>query len=254
MPNIYEMLNAPTTAEYVRALCGLGERVTEEHRLLFQAHYNAPERAITAKNLAAVAAIEGGWAVVNSRYGKLGHALCDYLGIKPQLRPDDTYQWWSVWSRGWNTPEGFVWQMLPAVATALEELGWVSNGDFALPDELPKPEVYIEGAKQTVVVNRYERDRGARVQCLKAHGTKCCVCTFDFGAVFGSEAEGYIHVHHLTPLSEIGEAYQIDPVRDLRPVCPNCHAMIHLGGRTRTIEEVRKLLHRNAPNTGESGS
>jgi 5-methylcytosine-specific restriction protein A len=60
--------------------------------------------------------------------------------------------------------------------------------------------------------------------------------------VFGPDASGFIHVHHLTPLSEIGQEYLVDPVRDLRPVCPNCHAVIHLNGEIRTIEEVRKML------------
>ncbi len=34
--------------------------------------------------------------------------------------------------------------------------------------------------------------------------------------------EGFIHVHHLKPLSEVGYEYRVDPIRDLRPVCPNC--------------------------------
>ena len=52
----------------------------------------------------------------------------------------------------------------------------------------------------------------------------------------------YIHVHHLYPLSEAGEEHEVDPATDLRPVCPNCHAVLHLNGRCRTIEEVRQLL------------
>ena len=30
-----------------------------------------------------------------------------------------------------------------------------------------------------------------------------------------------IQVHHLVPLSAIGKKYRVDPIRDLRPVCPN---------------------------------
>ena len=41
---------------------------------------------------------------------------------------------------------------------------------------------------------------------------------------------------------------EVDPVADLRPVCPNCHAVIHLGGACRTIEEVRRLLKSAVPN------
>ena len=53
---------------------------------------------------------------------------------------------------------------------------------------------------------------------------------------------GFIHVHHLRPLSEIRGEYMVDPVADLCPVCPNCHAVIHYGGRLRGIDEVRQLL------------
>ena len=69
----------------------------------------------------------------------------------------------------------------------------------------------------------------------------------NFGAVYGEEATGYIHVHHLRPLAEIGREYVVDPVEDLRPVCPNCHAVVHLGGRCRTTDEVKRLLERNKP-------
>ena len=49
-------------------------------------------------------------------------------------------------------------------------------------------------------------------------------------------------VHHLRPLSEIGAGYKLALVKDLRPVCPNCHAMIHTRVPVYTIEEMKKLL------------
>ena len=113
--------------------------------------------------------------------------------------------------------------------------------EFTLPDEVSSSGL-IEGAARTITVNAYERNAEARRKCLAAHGTECCVCGFNFGARYGPEADGYIHVHHVRPLSEIGGEYVVDPVVDLRPVCPNCHAVLHLGGRCRSIEEVRQLL------------
>jgi predicted HNH restriction endonuclease len=62
--------------------------------------------------------------------------------------------------------------------------------------------------------------------------------------VYGPLAEGFIHVHHVKQLSEIGAEYEVDPVADLRPVCPNCHAVIHLGGECRGIDQVRQLWQR----------
>ena len=111
-----------------------------------------------------------------------------------------------------------------------------------LPEELTEPTRFLEGASLRVSVNAYERNPEARRRCIDYHGTKCCICSFSFGAMYGAEAEGYIHVHHLRPLSEISDEYEVDPIEDLRPVCPNCHAVLHLGGRCHTIDEVRQLL------------
>jgi 5-methylcytosine-specific restriction protein A len=62
---------------------------------------------------------------------------------------------------------------------------------------------------------------------------------------YGSEAAGIIHVHHVVPLSEIGKQYEVDPVRDLRPVCPNCHTVIHAAKQARTVEQVAKMISRS---------
>jgi 5-methylcytosine-specific restriction protein A len=58
---------------------------------------------------------------------------------------------------------------------------------------------------------------------------------------------GYIHVHHIVPLSAIKESYVVDPVTDLVPVCPNCHAIIHRKMPPYLIEEVRALRRRSLP-------
>jgi hypothetical protein len=112
----------------------------------------------------------------------------------------------------------------------------------SLPGELLPDQQLTEGAVRHVLVNRYERDPLARQRCIAHYGPTCVVCGFNFGAVYGPAADGFIHVHHLRPLSEIGSEYVVDPVADLRPVCPNCHAVIHLGGGCRSIEQVQQLL------------
>jgi hypothetical protein len=111
-----------------------------------------------------------------------------------------------------------------------------------LPEELDVSTPVREGATYQVTVNAYERNPIARGRCIAHYGPTCVVCALNFGAVYGPLAEGLIHVHHVKPLSEIGEEYEVDPVADLRPVCPNCHAVLHHGGRCRTIEEVCELL------------
>jgi predicted HNH restriction endonuclease len=115
---------------------------------------------------------------------------------------------------------------------------------FGVPQGVPPAAPLVEGAVCRVSVNAYERNPEARRQCIEAHGTSCCICGFSFGAVYGEVAEGYIHVHHLRSLSEIGGEYVVDPVTDLRPVCPNCHAVLHRRIPAFTIEEVRGFLGR----------
>ena len=95
------------------------------------------------------------------------------------------------------------------------------------PDEVQQEATYIEGAAIQVTVNRYERDRKARQAALEWHGYQCKVCGLDMARVYGEIAKGFIHVHHLIPLSEIKENYLVNPKTDLIPVCPNCHAMLH---------------------------
>ena len=134
-------------------------------------------------------------------------------------------------------------QLITVTEALLRAGGTTPNWtEFQLPDEVPSGAVYSEGSVRTVVVNRYERDPQARLACISAHGGSCCVCGFNFAAVYGPEAQGYIHVHHLRPLSEVGGDYIVDPVADLRPVCPNCHAVLHLRGLCLTIDEVRRLM------------
>lgn len=55
----------------------------------------------------------------------------------------------------------------------------------------------------------------------------------------------FIHVHHLKPLSEIRKEYKVDPIRDLRPVCANCHAVIHSRKPAYTMEEMKEMYKNN---------
>lgn len=88
-------------------------------------------------------------------------------------------------------------------------------------------EPLCEGDGKSVTLNKYERNPKARAACLAYHGTACAVCGMDFGKVYGPAFAGKIEVHHVVPLSEIKENYVVDPIRDLIPVCPNCHTALH---------------------------
>jgi 5-methylcytosine-specific restriction protein A len=49
-------------------------------------------------------------------------------------------------------------------------------------------------------------------------------------------------VHHLVKISSSGAEHEVDPVTDLRPVCPNCHAMLHRKDPPYTLEEIATNL------------
>jgi 5-methylcytosine-specific restriction enzyme A len=238
---IYKQNCSPSVEEYVEGLRAIESHMNELQRRLLVEQYHAPERSVTGKQLASLAGLKS-WSPVNSQYGRLGHMFCDATGHEPDRRRGGGSRWWAMWSLGYPTSKGFVWEMLPEVAEALERLDWVKFAEAKIPEEVISERRFVEGATRSISVNAYERNPEARRRCLEIHGTECVVCEIDLELVYGTIAQGFIHVHHLKPLSDIGEEYEVNPKTDLKPVCPNCHAIVHLGGKTRSIEEVRELV------------
>jgi 5-methylcytosine-specific restriction enzyme A len=122
---------------------------------------------------------------------------------------------------------------------------------YAADDERPIPgsmadevadQSFVEGAVTTVTVNAYERNPKARKACLEHYGFSCQICSFDFEKKYGEIGHAFIHVHHLIPLSETDGEYTIDPINDLMPVCPNCHAIIHRARPALMPEQIRNCL------------
>ena len=105
-------------------------------------------------------------------------------------------------------------------------------------------ELLIEGAMRDILTNKYERNRKARARCIAHYGTACQICGMDFGAFYGEAFAGKIEVHHRKPLYEIQEDYVVDPIKDLIPVCPNCHLILHSKkDGVYSVEEVKHMLH-----------
>lgn len=112
------------------------------------------------------------------------------------------------------------------------------------PDEIDEntQKSIIEGGKKRVVVNAYERDPKARQLCIDKYGYNCRVCGLNFENKYGEIGKNFIHVHHLKPLSDLKDEYEVNPREDLKPVCPNCHAMLHKKKPPYGIEELKKLI------------
>jgi 5-methylcytosine-specific restriction protein A len=136
------------------------------------------------------------------------------------------------------------------VVPALEEV-WLTylilnNSDAAhrLVDSTENK--FVEGKSHEFLSVRFERNPYARNACLEFYGYKCSVCDFDFQEFYGEIGRYFIHVHHLTQVSSIGKQYEVDPVKDMRPVCPNCHAILHKRNIPFTIDELKSKIKKTA--------
>ena len=144
--------------------------------------------------------------------------LCGLLNIQPTEK-GRTY--WSIGSK----------------AAAPKKI--LRGGEPGFPDEM---EEHLEGATKKVFVNAYERNPKARAACIKQYGVTCIVCTFNFQSKYGPIGEGFIHVHHLKPIAKQSGEHVVNPDTDLRPICPNCHAMLHVSDPPLTIEELVEIV------------
>lgn len=153
----------------------------------------------------------------------------------------------------WHTQSSGI--LIPNdIADAIEQL-WASRdaaGQSSLPEELPAGPVYIEGLGRQIVVNAYERNATARKKCLEHHGYSCACCNAALSNIYGPIADGFIHVHHVKPIADIGQSYAVDPINDLVPVCPNCHAIIHLNNPPLSVADVRELLAAHAQHSSNA--
>lgn len=130
--------------------------------------------------------------------------------------------------------------------TSPVELDWVFDpialdSGYTSADEVPNI-AFREGSVGEVTINAFERSPTARQACIAHWGSRCIVCGLSFDERYGELGQGFIHVHHLIPLAAVSGTYEVDPVIDLRPVCPNCHAMLHRKDPPLAIDELRALL------------
>lgn len=106
----------------------------------------------------------------------------------------------------------------------------LSDGETFPEDERRIDPEALEGGLVTYLIQRRERDPGLRAKKLRqsvADGQPiaCVVCGFNFGEVYGERGEGYIEVHHVTPLYVSGRTKTT--LKDLVLLCANCHRMCH---------------------------
>lgn len=115
------------------------------------------------------------------------------------------------------------------------------SGDYKIQSASEEPTL-SEGEQSEITLTKYERSGQAREACLKFYGYSCNACGFNFESVYGNIGKEFIHVHHIVPISEQGGEYKVNPIRDLIPLCANCHSIVHRQIPPLSIPELRALL------------
>ncbi|MED9970595.1 MAG: HNH endonuclease [Ruminococcus sp.] len=119
-----------------------------------------------------------------------------------------------------------------------------ARGEIIYPQDIDEINSY-EGAKKRIVVNSYERNAFERKRCIDHYSKNgrisCQICGFDFGEFYGENYRNLIEVHHIKPISEIGKSYKIDGTKDLIPLCPNCHMVVH-SKNAESIDDLKERI------------
>ena len=145
-----------------------------------------------------------------------------------------------------TTPQGPI-KMTEELANYVDDFLYDNVFSEKLSSGQEIPSDCYEGVKYSINVNRYERSSVARNKCIEKKGCKCIVCGMDFEEMYGEIGKGFIHIHHVVPISTINKNYRVNYEKDLVPVCPNCHAMLHYGekGKVLTVDDLKRIIDKN---------
>ncbi|NLF72442.1 MAG: HNH endonuclease [Candidatus Anammoximicrobium sp.] len=227
--------------------CGNTKRIKDGDRVFFLRQ--GEDRGMVGAGYATKDAYPG--AHWSEKGKKAIYVDFDYETLLPlsfRLRIEDLEQanlgvaWDNLMASGRRVPVEFEADLESLWQDHLDRIGWQGRTRYLQPDEVPNAKTYVEGATRRVTVNAYERNREARKKCIAYYGPTCAACGFDFGRVYGEIGKNYIHVHHLLDLAEIGQNYEVDPIKDMRPVCPNCHTILHTLMPAMSIDRLRDIL------------
>lgn len=152
---------------------------------------------------------------------------------------------WSTQSSGILIPDD--------AAVLLEDLwaGHVGDVDRANAEIMvdPDAETFPEGKVLFRLHRMRERNKEvierAKARAKDRDGKlSCCVCRFDFVAVYGPLGEGFIEGHHTTPLADLDGETETK-VSDIALVCSNCHRMLHRRRPWLGIDQLQGILVQN---------
>lgn len=102
--------------------------------------------------------------------------------------------------------------------------------------------------KTAIVKERSQKLRKAAIEHYTVDGKiVCSVCGFDFKKIYGELGDGYIQMHHENPIYQYSddgfETYISEAVENMKPLCANCHCMVHRNkGRLISITELKAIM------------
>ena len=103
--------------------------------------------------------------------------------------------------------------------------------------------------KTAIVKERSQKLRRAAIEHYTVEGKiVCSVCGFDFKKIYGELGDGYIQMHHENPVYQYSddgfETYISEAVKNMKPLCANCHCMVHRNkGRLISITELKAIMN-----------
>lgn len=181
--------------------------------------------------------------VINLSFARIAKKISKHVNKLPPIRKNGTFRWWCILADGELKGKYFIWTLKNELVEAIEELKFYFPEEIYFEEQISENiKIYNEGAVKQITINAYERNPIARNKCIEHYGFDCYICGFNFEKFYGEIGKDYIHVHHINPISEIKRNYEINPVKDLRPVCPNCHSMIHRRKDVLKIEELKSFI------------
>jgi len=169
--------------------------------------------------------------------------LKTYSDITLPKRKNGSVRYWHIPFLGTKTKGKFTWILRNELKDALLSIYRKKSINTKLPEDFFGETItFIEGKQKSVLTTIYERNPKAREACLKHHGYKCKICGFNFEEKYGAIGKGIIHVHHVNKVSYTNKEHNIDPVKELIPLCPNCHTVVHSRKEMFSIVEMKEII------------
>lgn len=106
--------------------------------------------------------------------------------------------------------------------------------------------------KTSTTRKRSQKLRKAAVDYYKKQEgeLRCAACGFSFAETYGELGEDFIEMHHEKPLfqyeDEALETYLDEAVKNMKPLCANCHRMIHRNRKNiLTVEQLKEKIKKH---------